>query len=99
AEDAEDEGIVPHWLHIASESESALDVNEELLDKLRDMVTQSHRMFGGQPFDEYHMLVCASDELPGAGLEHLRSSFNVVGRRSFTATSATRGWPAYLLPH
>ncbi len=94
-----DSWIPPHYLHVASENGEAVEVHETLRERLTGMVVQASRLFGSHPYDEYHVLVCATSELPGNGLEHLRSSFNVVGLRSFMSETSMDGWASYLLPH
>ena len=62
------------------------------------LVTQALKTFGSKPFDRYEFLLGLSGELSGIGLEHHRSSENVVPRNYFTDwanTGSTRG----LLPH
>lgn len=64
----------------------------------RAIVDQTMKAFGSKPFDRYEFLLGLSSELSGIGLEHHRSSENVVPRNYFTDwanTGAVRG----LLPH
>lgn len=64
----------------------------------RRIVDQTVKAFGSRTFDRYEFLLGLSGELSGIGLEHHRSSENVVPRNYFTDwanTGSTRG----LLPH
>lgn len=64
----------------------------------RRLVDQTFKTFGTKPFDRYEFLLGLSSELSGIGLEHHRSSENIVPRNYFTDwanTGSTRG----LLPH
>ena len=45
------------------------------------------------------MLVGTSNELGRNGLEHLSSSFNLVGQRFLQSLKGIRGWEQMLLPH
>lgn len=87
------------WIHITSESAEAVNMSEELHKGLSELVKQAGLLFGSVPFDEYHFLVPSTNELGGAGLEHLHSSYDVVGQRAMLARNAQEGWPSFLLAH
>ncbi len=96
---AEEEGIPPHRLHIFSEAASALEVHPEMLELLRAMVTQTARLFESHPFDEFNILLATTDVLPKNGLEHSRSTFNILGQRAYMNPKKLKGWDRLLVPH
>lgn len=87
------------YLAVVSESENATNVKKELLDQLTAMVAEAQKLFGVFHFDDYHLLVAVSDDIPGAGVEHLRSSHNVTGEPDLIDISEFKKRAAYLLPH
>lgn len=89
----------PAYLHLTSESPSAIQIDDKLVGHYRNMVREAAALFGGAHFAEYHFLVVCSDQISHNGLEHLSSSFNVVGERELIDEKKRKGWPAYLLPH
>lgn len=96
---AEEEGIPPHRLHVFSEAESALEVHPEMLERLRAMVTQTARLFESHPFDQFDVLLATTDVLPKNGLEHSRSTFNILGQRAYLDPDKLKGWDRLLVPH
>ena len=91
--------IVPHTLHIFSEAESVLQPHPELMQKLRNMVTQSARLFGSHPYERFDILLATTDLLGKNGLEHSRSSFNILGQRVLQQPGKFKGWDRLLIPH
>jgi predicted metalloprotease with PDZ domain len=89
----------PAFIHLTSESPSAIQPDDQLIGQYSNLLAQAGAMFGGAHFPEYHFLVVCSDQLPRNGLEHLSSSFNVVGERDLVDDKKRKDWPAYLLPH
>ena len=85
-------------LNVWADEASDLAASEEQIAAHRRMVEQTLLLMGTRSFDRYDFLLALSSELSGIGLEHHRSSENIVSRGYFTAwdSSATgRG----LLPH
>lgn len=74
-------GGTPHYLHLTSESKQAIHPDEKTIEKLKKMVAEAMALFGTEHNYDYHFLLILSDALPFLGLEHLRSSLNVVGER------------------
>ncbi|HZG47326.1 MAG TPA: peptidase M61, partial [Allosphingosinicella sp.] len=75
-----------------------LAASEEQIAAHRRTVEQLVRLFGTRSFDRYDFLLGLSNQLSGIGLEHHRSSENIVGRDYFTGWSKTAHGRA-LLPH
>lgn len=91
--------IPPHRLQLFSEAESVLEVPPNMLQKLRQMVTQAGLLFRSHPFDEFDILLATSDLLSRNGLEHSRSTLNVLGQRSLQSANELKGWDRVLVPH
>ncbi len=90
----------PVYLHVVSEAKGALQVPEEVITKLSNMVIESGHLFGTAHFETYDFLVVASDQVDNTGLEHLDSSFNVVGERDLLdPEDLDNTWMGGLLPH
>ncbi len=85
-------------LNVFADQPQDLAASEEQIAAHRRMVEQILRLFGTRSFDRYDFLLALSGQLSGIGLEHHRSSENVVGRNYFTAWDRTAHVRA-LLPH
>lgn len=85
-------------LNVFADQPGDLAASEAQIEAHRRMVQQMVLLFGWRSYDRYDFLLALSSELSGIGLEHHRSSENVVGRGYFTnweGTAHGRG----LLPH
>lgn len=89
----------PVFLHVVSEAPAAIQFDEKLIGQYKALVAEAVALFGGSPYDSYHFLLVCSDQVPVNGVEHLSSSFNVVGEREIVDEKRRKLWPAYLLPH
>jgi predicted metalloprotease with PDZ domain len=89
----------PAFMHLVSESPSAIALDDKLIAQCRKLVAEAVALFGGSRWENYHFLFVCSDQLPRNGLEHLASSFNVVGERDLVDEKKRKSWAAYLLPH
>lgn len=98
-EDVVSDQSPPQRLHIISESKQVLDIDETLLARFRRMATEATRLFESHPFDHYELLLATTDVMPKNGLEHLTSSFNVLGLRTLADVDDLKGWDRYLMPH
>ena len=89
---------IPVRLDIFADRPELLDANAEQLERHRDLVRQTYRLFGAQHYDHYDFLLSLSDRMGGIGLEHHRSSEDGTSPGYFV------DWPALaasrdLLPH
>src|SRR5207253_2991661 len=89
----------PAWLHVASESPSALQLGPDVVGLYGRVVKEAGAMFGAFPYPTFHFLVTCSDDLGYLGLEHLACSLNGVRERDLLDPGRRRGWVANLLPH
>ncbi len=56
------------------------------------MVTQTSLMMGSHPFDHFEVLLGVTDSLPANGLEHSKSSFNILPTSCFHSPETLKGW-------
>ncbi len=90
----------PVFMHLTSESPSALQLDDNALDAYANVANQAMALFGGAHFTSYHWLVICSDEVPRMGLEHLSSSINALKERDLIDDKKRQGYrTAGLLPH
>jgi predicted metalloprotease with PDZ domain len=89
----------PAFLHVASESPSALQLDAKVVDYVSRLVREAVALFGAAHYPEYHFLVTCSDDLGYFGLEHHACSLNGVRERDLVEDKDRRGWVANLLPH
>ena len=91
-------GAAPVRLNIFSDNADALAMRPDQLAAHRNLVRETYRLFGARRFDRYDFLLGLSYQLSGVGLEHGRSSENVVGLRYF-ADWEKLSTDRQLLPH
>jgi predicted metalloprotease with PDZ domain len=87
------------FLHVASESPGALQVDRKVIDLYTRVVNEAHALFGTAHYPEFHFLITCSDDLGYLGLEHLTSSLNGVRERDLLDDKKRKGWVANLIPH
>jgi predicted metalloprotease with PDZ domain len=85
-------------LNTVADDPKELVVPADVLQKHRNLVTQSLRLFGARHYDHYDFLHAVTNKLGGIGLEHHRSSENQNDPGYFTDWTASL--PDHnLLPH
>ncbi len=89
----------PHTLHVFSDSKTADSIGDEVVKKYAEMVRQTSYLIGSHPFDRFDILLGVTDSLPKNGLEHARSTFNILPPSSLKSVSALKGWDRLLVPH
>jgi predicted metalloprotease with PDZ domain len=87
-----------HYLHIASDSESALEITPEQVTHLKNLVKETGALYGARHYRDYHFLLSLSDHVAHFGLEHHESSDDRIGERSLVDDSLRR-LTSGLLPH
>src|SRR5262245_17757891 len=92
------EGGLPHYLHVAADSDRALEVSPEIVNKYKNLVKETGALFGARHYRGYHFLFTLSDHVAHFGLEHHESSDNRLGERTLVDPDVMRA-AAYLLPH
>jgi len=89
----------PHRLHVFSEMASEVDIDAEVLAGYRRMVTQAARLFGSFPFPSMDILLATTDQLDRNGLEHLRTTMNIIPLGTLDHPDHLNGWDQMLIPH
>jgi predicted metalloprotease with PDZ domain len=86
-------------LHLAADSEAALDIPAATTAQLRKLVQEAAALFGATHYDEYHFLWTLSDQLDFEGIEHHQSSDNRSPERSLIDDELRHSSLTMLLPH
>lgn len=89
----------PHRLQVFGETEQATEIHPEILAKYTAMVTQTARVAGSHPFDQFDILLGVTNSLAPNGLEHGKSSFNILPVSTMKDPKNLRGWNRLLIPH
>ena len=92
------EGGLPHYLHVAADSDRALEAPNEVIEHFKNLVKETGALFGARHYRSYHFLYTLSDHVAHFGLEHHESSDDRTGERSLIDPDVLRA-SAYLLPH
>jgi predicted metalloprotease with PDZ domain len=69
------------FLHLAADSDTALDMTEATQGQLRKLVREASALFGATHYNEYHFLWTLSDRIGYEGIEHHESSDNRTAER------------------
>jgi len=88
----------PHYLHVAADSDRALEASPELIGHFKDLVKETSALFGAHHYRAYHFLYTLSDHVAHFGLEHHESSDDRTGERTLIDPDTLRA-SGYLLPH
>jgi predicted metalloprotease with PDZ domain len=64
----------PHYLHLAADSDRALEVSPEIVNQYKNLVKETGALFGSRHYRGYHFLFTLSDHVAHFGLEHHESS-------------------------
>jgi predicted metalloprotease with PDZ domain len=89
---------VPHYLHVAADSDRALEASPELIAQFKNLVAETSALFGAHHYRSYHFLYTLSDHVAHFGLEHHESSDDRTGERSLVDGDVLKA-SGYLLPH
>ncbi|HEY1340623.1 MAG TPA: hypothetical protein VGF59_24090, partial [Bryobacteraceae bacterium] len=92
-----DRGL-PHYLHVAADSDKALDAPPDLIADYKNLVTETGALFGARHYRSYHFLYTLSDHVAHFGLEHHESSDDRYNERTMIDPEL-RKIGASLLPH
>lgn len=91
-------GAPPHYLSVFTD-DSQTQLPEAILERLRNMVTQTSHLIGSHPFDRFDILLGLTTKLNANGLEHLRSTFNILAPSAMSSMGVWKGWNRLLIPH
>jgi predicted metalloprotease with PDZ domain len=92
------EGGAAHYLHLAADSDRALEATPELINRHKNLVKETGALFGTRHYRSYHFLYTLSDHVAHFGLEHHESSDDRVAERTLIDPDMLRA-SAFLLPH
>jgi predicted metalloprotease with PDZ domain len=92
------ENGVAHYMHIAADSDRALEVSREVIGEYQNLVKESGALFGSRHYRDYHFLYTLSDHIAHFGLEHHESSDDRESERALIDGDKLRS-TADLLPH
>jgi predicted metalloprotease with PDZ domain len=88
----------PHYLHLAGDSDRAIEISPELTDEYKNLVAETGALFGSRHYRDYHFLFTLSDHVAHFGLEHHESSDDRLGERTLV-DPGPRKLSGTLLPH
>jgi predicted metalloprotease with PDZ domain len=89
----------PHILHVLSETQKGVEVDSAVIEGYQRVVAEASALFGSHPFESFDILLGSTDALRANGLEHSRSSFNVLAIEPLTDPKGLDGWNRMLVPH
>jgi len=92
-----DNGIA-HYLHLAADSDRALEISPETTAQYKNLVAETGALFGSRHYASYHFLFTLSDHVAHFGLEHHESSDDRLEERTLI-DDGPRKTAASLLPH
>jgi len=92
------DGSIIHYMHIAADSDRALEITPADLEHYKNLVKEAGALFGSRHFRSYHFLLTLSDHVAHFGLEHHESSDDRTNERALI-DEAPRKTMASLLPH
>ena len=88
------------YLHLAADSDAAVDISAATTGQLRKLVSEAAALFGATHYTEYHFLWTLSDQIGFEGIEHHQSSDNRTLERSLIDEDLRRSSGVMdLLPH
>jgi len=92
-------GLAPHFIDVVAQREKQTKINDDVLEAVGRMLVEAEGVFGPFARDEYHFLLVASDDTPGFGVEHDRSTF--IGLSGDALVKANKDGAAGLgvMPH
>jgi predicted metalloprotease with PDZ domain len=92
------DGSIAHYLHIAGDSDRAIEMTADDIQRYKSLVSETGALFGSRHYRSYHFLLTLSDHVASFGLEHSESSDDRIGERSLS-DEVERAVNADLLPH
>jgi predicted metalloprotease with PDZ domain len=88
------------YMHLAADSDAALDMPAATAAQYRKLVQEATALFGATHYSEYHFLWTLSDQIGFEGIEHHQSSDNRSSERSLIDDDLRHSHDiSELLPH
>ncbi len=88
----------PVQMDIAADSDEALQISPQLIDKYKNLVTEAVALFGSTHYREYHFLLSLSNHVAHFGLEHHEANDSRTYERALVDPDVFK-LAASLLPH
>jgi predicted metalloprotease with PDZ domain len=92
------DGNIAHYLHVAADSDRALEASPETVAHYQNLVKEAGALFGSRHYRSYHFLYTLSDHIAHFGLEHHESSDDRTAERTLIDPEPLKV-SADLLPH
>jgi predicted metalloprotease with PDZ domain len=92
------DGGAAHYVHIAADSERALEIGPDTVGHWKDLVVETGALFGSRHYRSYHFLLTLSDHVAHGGVEHHESSDDRDYERALIDPELLKAY-AILLPH
>jgi predicted metalloprotease with PDZ domain len=92
------DGSIVHYMHLAGDSDRAIEITPDQLDHYKNLVTETGALFGSRHYRSYHFLFTLSDHVASFGLEHHESSDNRIRERGLIEETSQK-YNSDLLPH
>jgi len=92
------DGAIAHYLHIAGDSDRAVEISPDQLEHYKNLVIETGALFGSRHYRDYHFLFTLSDHVASFGLEHHESSDDRIRERGLIEDTSQK-FNADLLPH
>jgi predicted metalloprotease with PDZ domain len=89
----------PHFLVLACDSASGLELAPELKAQYEKLVAEAGALFGARHYRSYRFLVTLSDAFRPDGIEHHECSDNRLPERFLRDDSYRKQWEMWLLAH
>ncbi|HEY7402429.1 MAG TPA: M61 family peptidase [Candidatus Angelobacter sp.] len=89
---------ITHVIDMAGESAEAIQITDKDVASLKELVSQTGKLFGARHYTKYHFLLILGDQTAHHGLEHHESSDNGAAEDMFSNPGA-HDLEADLLPH
>jgi len=91
-------GGAQHYLHVAADSDRALQASPEVVNEYKNLVQQAQSLFRSHHYRSFHFLLTLSDNIGHGGLEHHESNDDRAGERMLVDADSLKA-EADLLPH
>ena len=91
-------GGVEHYIHLAADSERALEASPDTIADWKNLVAETGALFGVRHYRSYHFLFTLSDHIVQIGIEHHESSDDRDFERTLVDPELLKA-DGSLLPH
>ena len=88
----------PHYIHIAADSDRALEASPQTIVHWKNLVAETGALFESRHYRSYHFLLSLSDRIVRIGIEHHESSDDCDVERTLIDPQLLKA-DAILLPH